>query len=158
VETKMAQSPEDNPNSVLNVDCQALLDENRSLKDENQALQDEVQKLRTRLEEPEELQRAISEGDLDALVMPGPEDLSVFILDSADSALRTLVETANEDMVIVDADFKITYIGKRLINKTGYSREEVIGRSWLDFVDESSKIVASMEWSNCGKVSTRATN
>jgi PAS domain-containing protein len=137
VETKMAQSPENNPNPVFNVDCQTLLDENRSLKDENQALQDEVQKLRERLEEPEELQRAISEGDLDALVMPvSAEDLSVFILDSADSAFRTLVETANEDMVIFDADFKITYIGKRLLDKTGYKHEEVTGKSWIYFVDK----------------------
>ena len=52
----MAQSPENNPNLVLSMDCQALLDENRALKDE-------VQKLRARLLEPEELQRAISEGD-----------------------------------------------------------------------------------------------
>ncbi len=135
----MAQSPENNPNPVLNVDCQALLEENRALKDE-------VQKLRARLEEPEELRRAISEGDLDALVMPvSAEDLSVFILNSADSALRTLVETANEDMVIVDADFKITYIGKRLINKAGYSQEEVIGRQWLDFVDEECKTAAKLK-------------
>jgi hypothetical protein len=52
------------------VHCQALLDEIRALKDENRALKDEVQSLRARLEEPEELQRAICEGDLDALVMP----------------------------------------------------------------------------------------
>ncbi len=141
----MAQSPENNPDPALSVDCQVLLDENRALKDEIRALNDEVQKLRTRLEEPEELQRAIGEGDLDALVMPGPEDLSVFILDSADSAFRTLVETANEDMVIVDADFKITYIGKRLINKAGYSKEEVIGRKWLDFVYGENKSVAKLK-------------
>ena len=62
----MAQSPENSPDHLLSADCQALLDENRALKDENhvlkdenQALQDEVQKLRARLEEPEELQRAI---------------------------------------------------------------------------------------------------
>jgi PAS domain-containing protein len=143
VETKMAQFPENNPNPLLNVDCQALLDENRALKDENQALQDAVQKLRERLEEPEELQRAISEGDLDALVMPvAEEDLMIFTLNSADRAYRVLMETANEDIVIVDAEFKITYVGKRLIYKTGYSQEELIGRPWLDFVDESSKIVA----------------
>ncbi len=82
----MEKLPVNNPDPVLNADFQALLDENRALKDENQALQDEMQKLRERLEEPEELQRAISEGDLDALVMPGPEEEMVFILDSADSA------------------------------------------------------------------------
>ena len=125
----MAQSPENNPNPVLSADCQALLDENRALKDE-------IEKLRARLEEPEELQRAIREGDLDGLVMPvSEEDFMVFTLNSADQVYRILMETANEDVVIVDAEFKITYAGKRLINKTGYSQEEVIGRLWLDFVD-----------------------
>jgi PAS domain S-box-containing protein len=138
VETKMAQSPENNPNPILNVDCQALLDENHALKAE-------VQKLRARLEEPEELQRAIREGDVDALVMPvSTEDLMIFTLNSADSAYRMLLETANEDMVIVDAEFKITYAGKRLLDKTGYRQEEVIDRSWLDFVDEESKAVAEL--------------
>ncbi len=119
------------------------ISEQKELEGKLRVLQNEVQNLRARLEEPEELQRAISRGDLDALVMPvSAEDLSVFILDSADSAFSTLVKTANEDMVIVDAEFKITYIGKKLINKTGYSQEEVIGRSWLDFIDESSKPVA----------------
>jgi hypothetical protein len=59
----MEKLPVNNPNTVLCVDCQALLDENRALKDE-------VRKLRASLEEPEELQRAIREGDVDALVMP----------------------------------------------------------------------------------------
>lgn len=45
----------------------------QTLLDENHALQDEVQSLRARLAEAEELRRAISEGDLDALVIPGPE-------------------------------------------------------------------------------------
>ena len=55
-----------------------------------------MQSLRTRLEEAEELRRAISEGDLDALVLPGPEGKMVFTLDSADRAYRVLVETMNE--------------------------------------------------------------
>ena len=139
----MEKLPVNDPNPVLCVDCQALLNENHALKDEIRALNDEVQKLRARLEEPEELQRAIREGDLDGLVMPvSEEDFMVFTLNSADQVYRILMETANEDVVIVDAEFKITYAGKRLINKTGYSQEEVIGRPWLHFVDESSKVVA----------------
>ena len=120
------------------IPCQELLDENH-------ALRDEIQSLRARLEEPEELQRAISEGDLDALVMPvSEEDLMIFTLNSADQAYRILMETANENVLIVDAEFKITYAGKRLINKIGYSQEEVIGRSWLDFVDEESKAYSDL--------------
>ena len=112
----------------------------QALLDENNALKDEIQSLRARLEEPEELQRAIREGDLDALVMPvSEEDLVVFTLNGADQAYRTLMETANEDMVIVDDKFKVTYAGKRLLDKTGYSQEEVIGRPLMQFIDREYK-------------------
>jgi len=135
----MEKLPVNNPNTVLRLDFQALLDENRVLKEE-------IQELRARLEEPEELHRAIREGDLDGLVMPISEvDLMVFTLNSANQAYRTLVETANEDIVIIDDELKITYAGKRLTNKTGYNQEEVIGRSWLDFIAESSKAVAKQK-------------
>jgi PAS domain S-box-containing protein len=131
----MAQSPENNPYPVLSVDCQALIDENRSLKEE-------IQLLRLRLEEPEELQRAIREGDVDALVMPmSAEDLSIFLLDHADSTFHTLAEIANEDLVVVNADLKITYIGTKLLNKIGYTQAEVIGKSWIYFVDREYKTV-----------------
>ena len=112
----------------------------QALLDENNALKDEIQSLRARLEEPEELQRAIREGDLDALVMPvSEEDLVVFTLNGADQAYRTLMETANEDVLIVDGEFKITYAGKRFINKIGYSQEEVIGRPLMQFIDREYK-------------------
>ena len=112
----------------------------QALLDENNALKDEIQSLRARLEEPEELQRAIREGDLDALVMPvSEEDLVVFTLNGADQAYRTFMETANEDMVIVDDKFKVTYAGKRLLDKTGYSQEEVIGRPLLQFIGREYK-------------------
>ena len=47
---KMEKTPKNNPNTSLNLDYQALLDENR-------ALREEVHSLRARLEEPEELRR-----------------------------------------------------------------------------------------------------
>jgi hypothetical protein len=40
----------------------------KELIDENHTLKDEIRSLRARLEEAEELKRAMSEGDLDALV------------------------------------------------------------------------------------------
>ncbi len=45
----------------------------QTLLDENQALKDEVQSLRVSMADAEELRRAIIEGDLDALVIPGPK-------------------------------------------------------------------------------------
>jgi len=130
VETKMAQSLKNNPNPVHNVDSQALLDENRALKDE-------IQKLRERLEEdPEELQHAVRNGDLDALVVPSTKGEMTFTLNSVDQTYHIPVELANDDVVIVDPEFKIIYVGNRLAHKAGYSQEEVIGRSILDFADK----------------------
>ena len=68
----------------------------QALLDKVHSLQNEVYSLRARLEESEELKRAIVEGDLDALVISGPEGELVFTLDSADHAYRVLVETMNE--------------------------------------------------------------
>jgi PAS domain-containing protein len=90
----------------------------------------EILSLRARLEELEELQRAISESDLDGLVMPvSKEDLSVFILGNADSACRTLVETANEGIWVVGADLRTTYVNEKMASMLGYSREEMIAGS-----------------------------
>jgi PAS domain S-box-containing protein len=101
---------------------------------------DEIQSLKARLEEPEELQRAIREGDVDALVMPvSEEDLMVFTLNGADQAYRILMETANEDVVIVEDKFKVTYAGKRLLDKIGYIKEEMLGRPLMQFIDREYK-------------------
>src|SRR5208283_5795527 len=91
----------------------ALLDENRALKDFVQILKDEIQNLRLRLEEAEELKRAITEGDLDALVFPGPKGNLTFTLDSADHAYRTLVETMNEGTATLSFDGTILYCNSR---------------------------------------------
>lgn len=69
---------------------------NKALHDENLALQAEIKDLKTRLEEAEELSRAISEGDLDALVIPSSRGELIFTLDSADQTFRVLVETMSE--------------------------------------------------------------
>ena len=68
--------------------------------------------IRSRLEEAEELKRAITEGDLDALVFPGPEGNLIFTLDSADHAYRTLVETMNEGTATLGFDGTILYCNR----------------------------------------------
>ena len=100
-----------------------------SLLDENHALKAEVQKLRARLEESEELKRAISEGDLDALVFPGPKGSLTFTLDSADHAYRTLVETMNEGTATLGFDGTILYCNKRFAELIGMPLQTIVGTS-----------------------------
>ena len=79
------------------------------LLDENHALKAEIQSMRVRLEEGDELKRAIRERDLDALVFHEQEEDLVFTLNNADRAYRTLVETMNEGTVTLGFDGTILY-------------------------------------------------
>ena len=105
-----------------------------ALLDENHTLQEELQGLRARLEEAEELRRAISEGDLDALVISGPEGKMVFTLDSADRAYRVLVETMNEGTATLAFDDTILYCNHRFAELLRMPLQAIIGKSIYQFI------------------------
>ena len=63
-------------------------------------------------------------------------------LRESEEKYRNIVETANEGIFLMNAEFKITYVNKRSVELMGYTQEEVIGRPVLDFICEESKPVA----------------
>ncbi|HWQ18171.1 MAG TPA: PAS domain S-box protein, partial [Methanotrichaceae archaeon] len=97
-------------------------------------MRDELQSLRTRLAEAEELKRAISEGDLDALVIPGPEGEMIFTLDSADHAYRVLVETMNEGTATLADDGTILYCNRHFAELLKTPIGAVTGTSIYRFI------------------------
>jgi PAS domain S-box-containing protein len=112
----------------------------QALLDENHALRNDVQNLRVRLAEAEELRRAISEGDLDALVIPSPEGQLVFTLDSADHAYRVLVETMNEGTATLACDGTILYCNRHFAELLRMPLQSIIGTSICQFIDPDDKI------------------
>lgn len=52
---------------------------------------------------------------------------------------RMLVETMNDCLCMLDAKSEIVFVNERFCDKTGYSHEEVIGRSIFDFFDEHNR-------------------
>ncbi len=60
-------------------------------------------------------------------------------LQESESKYRSIVETTNEGILIVDPDYRITYANKRAAEMLGYTRDEMTGRSGLDFTDEEGK-------------------
>lgn len=102
--------------------------------DENHILQEEVESLKARLEEAEELKRAISEGDLDALVVPGPKGELIFTLDSADYAYRVLVETMNEGTATLGHDGTILYCNRHFAEILKMPLQAIIGNSIYRFI------------------------
>jgi PAS domain S-box len=112
----------------------------QALLNENHALRNEVESLRARLAEAEELGRAISEGDLDALVIPGPDGQLVFTLDSADHAYRILVETMNEGTATLACDGTILYCNRRFAELMGMPLSAIISTSIYRFIAPENMI------------------
>lgn len=106
----------------------------QKLLDKNHALEAELQDLKMRLEEAEELRRAISEGDLDALIIPGPQEKLIFTLDSADRAYRVLVEAMNEGTATLASDGTILYCNRQFAELTKMSSGAVVGTSIYGFI------------------------
>jgi PAS domain S-box-containing protein len=104
------------------------------LKDEIRSLKDEIQSLRARLEESEELKRALSEGDLDALVIPRPEGEMVFTLDGADRAYRVLVETMNESTATLTNDGIILYCNHKFAKYLRMTLHDIVGTSIYRYI------------------------
>jgi PAS domain S-box-containing protein len=57
---------------------------------------------------------------------------------------RHIVETTYEGILAIDAELRITYVNKRMMEMLGYCQEELIGRPWCDFFDEEGKAVAKL--------------
>ncbi|MDR7665366.1 histidine kinase dimerization/phosphoacceptor domain -containing protein [Methanosarcina sp. Z-7115] len=104
------------------------------LKDEIRSLKDEIQSLRARLEESEELKRALSEGDLDALVIPRPEGEMVFTLDGADREYRVLVETMNEGTATLTNDGIILYCNHKFAKYLRMTLQGIVGTSIYRYI------------------------
>ncbi|MDD5773518.1 MAG: PAS domain S-box protein [bacterium] len=60
-------------------------------------------------------------------------------LKQAEDKYRSIVETAQEGVSIVNIDGKVTYVNKRMVEMLGYTEQEVIGVSFLKFLDEKEQ-------------------
>jgi PAS domain S-box-containing protein len=94
----------------------------------------EMKELRSRLREAEETLRAIQSGEVDAVVVSGPEGDQVFTLKGADHTYRTLIEEMKEGAITLIADGTILYGNKRFAEMLKRPLERVIGSSIHRFV------------------------
>lgn len=94
----------------------------------------EIESLRGRLAEAEETLRAIRGGEVDALVVSGPEGDRVYTLKGEDRSYRVLVESVNEGALILTSDGTVMYANSRFARMIGVSLEKIIGASIDSFV------------------------
>jgi PAS domain S-box-containing protein len=60
---------------------------------------------------------------------------------------RTIVETANEGIWILDADVRTTFVNRRMAEMLGYAPEEILGRSVYDFRPPEDRVAREARWS-----------
>jgi PAS domain S-box-containing protein len=94
----------------------------------------EIAELRARMEEAEETLRAIRQGEVDALVVSGPQGDQIFTLKGANHTFRILVETINEGAATLAADGVIIYANRVLANLLKIPLEKLIGSAIGDYI------------------------
>ena len=119
--------------------------------DSREQLQAEVEELRRRLEETEEVLRAIQSGEVDALVVSMPEGEQVFTLKGAEHSYRVLVETMNEGAASLDPDGTIVYCNSRLATMLQLPLEKLIGSPLISYVApaDHSLFAAQLLFEDC---------
>jgi PAS domain S-box-containing protein len=94
----------------------------------------QVEDLRMRLEEAEETLRAIREGEVDALVVSGPQGDQVYTLKGAEQPYRVFIETMNDAAVTLGPDGTILYCNGRFAELLLRPIENVIGFEIYRFI------------------------
>ncbi|HUL31398.1 MAG TPA: PAS domain-containing protein, partial [Thermodesulfobacteriota bacterium] len=97
----------------------------------------EIEDLRTRLEEAEEILRAIRNGEVDALVIPRPQGDEIFELKGAERPYRIFLDTMNEGAATLTAGGTVLYCNDRLAGMLETSSERVVGSSIYRFIPSS---------------------
>ena len=81
----------------------------------------------SKLAEAQEVIGAIQSGDVDAVVVSGPEGDQVFTLKGAEYAYRALVEAMNEGAATLGTDGMVLYCNQRLADLLKAPMEQIIG-------------------------------
>ncbi|MRR54053.1 MAG: response regulator [Deltaproteobacteria bacterium] len=103
-------------------------------------LLEEIAALRARLDEAEQTLSAICSGNVDALVITGPNGDQVFSLTGAEREYRLIVETMNEAALTVGLDESILFCNQRFCDLVNCSMAETIGRKFTVFVAAAQRL------------------
>ena len=107
-----------------------------------QLLRLENHALREKLREAEETLEAIRNGDVDAVVVSGADDVPrVYTLETADQTYRLLVEEMQEGALTLTRSGDILYCNRRLAELVETQLEQVIGGSL-------ARYIAAADWPN----------
>lgn len=99
----------------------------------------DIQLLRDRLREAEETLHAIRTGEVDAVVVQGPEGPRIYTLMTADQSYRMLVEQMRDPALMLCVDGTILYSNARLETLLGLREGSAAGVALSDLVVEEDR-------------------
>ncbi len=94
----------------------------------------DIAELEQRLEEAEETLRAIRQGEVDALVIDGPQGEVIYTLTSADYPYRLMIDEMNEGAVSVSPDAFILYSNRNFAGILGLTESNMSGFPFADYI------------------------
>ena len=98
------------------------------------ALPARIRDLEARLNDAEEALRAFRNGEVDAIVAPGPDGDRVYTLEGADEAYRVMVQEMAEGAVTLTPAGLILFSNQQFAAMLRFPLERVIGSRFQDFV------------------------
>jgi sigma-B regulation protein RsbU (phosphoserine phosphatase) len=99
---------------------------------------DELGRLRAQIQDLDRALTAIRAGDVDAVVLGGPQGHQLYTLVSADRPYRVIVEGMGDGAVTVSERGIILYANLRLADLVGADRTTLLGRDVTELVDASA--------------------
>ncbi len=97
----------------------------------------ENEELRARLDEAEDVIRAIQSGEVDAVVVSGPEGEKIYTLSGAERTYRILVEAMNEGALVLSPEGVLIYCNGTFASMLGSPVYDVLGHSIYEYVAEA---------------------
>lgn len=122
---------------MVNKDRMEIID--KTLIEKIEALERQNQELQARLEEAQEALRAISTGEVDALVVYGEEGERIYTLQGSDYAYRVMVESIHEGAASIKPNGTILYSNKCLADMLKLPLEKVLGSSFQKYLPAAQK-------------------
>jgi len=108
---------------------------------ENDRLRAEIAELRLRLDEPEQIIRAIRYGEVDAFVVTDRHGEQIYSLRSADLLYRRMIEDMSDGAVALETSGLIVYCNRCFANLVGGDPAALFGTSILSCFHGESRLV-----------------
>lgn len=110
------------------------------MESEEEILRKENDELNRSLQEAQDTLEAIRRGDIDAIVVNGPNGNQLYSLVSPEHPYQVFVEKMGEAALIISRDAKILYANATFYKMINHPSEEIIGSSLLNFIQEDQRL------------------